>query len=207
MHSIIFDLDRTLVKKNCSFSFYFFLLRRRLIPFKSLLKVVPIFFSYLAERLSLTQLHHRVFAAVLRGKPRSLFIQSVKPFLDENLEKWLNPAVFSRFCEAKKRGDRTFLLSSSPDFIVGAIAERLGFDLWKGTEYAVDKEERLCQISTLVNGITKLMLAKTLGQKKTIAYSDSEDDLPLLEWAEVAIVVQPGARLRRYANLRHWEIL
>lgn len=204
---LIFDLDRTLVRKNSSFAFYFYLLKKRLLPFRSLAAMVFAFIRYELGTIDLRGLHHVVFASILKGRPYSFFTNLVDPFLDHFLKPFLYQPVLERYYNAKKIGHPTFLLSSSPDFLVGAIARRLGFDFWQGTEYSVDKEGKICEISTLIDANAKLQFAKKMAAAKNIAYSDSEEDLPLLEWADEAVVVQPRLGLKFLAKQRNWEVL
>lgn len=203
----IFDLDRTLVRKNTSFSFYFFLIRSRFLPLRTWFFSAAFLCLYKWGALDLPGLHKAVFNRILKGRIRSEIARFVPRFLDRFLPSCLHPEVLKRFQEAKQRGERTFLLSSSPDFLVGPVAERLGFDGWRGTEYAIDNAGRLCQISSLIEGTEKLRIAKAMRAKKTIAYSDSAEDLQLLEWAHEAVVVQPKKPLRKLALFRNWEIL
>jgi len=42
--------------------------------------------------------------------------------------------------------------------------------------------------------------------KKTYAYSDSKNDIPLLEWADVAICVSPDDALHAHALAHHWAV-
>lgn len=205
----IFDLDRTLLRRNSSFCFYFFLLKRRQISLKSVFAAAFCFLQYQWGRFSLAELHQAIFSRILHGLSLSLLSQEVEHFLDRSLHPLLNSRVWKEFQRAKKRGEETFLLSSSPAFLVKEIAKRLHFDRWQGTEYAVDKEGRLCHISHLIEGETKLQWAKKgmIPAQAVIAYSDSAEDLPLLEWAGKAVAVNPDRILKARAKQRGWEIL
>ena len=185
------------------------MLYRGVLPRSTLFSVLPIFVRYRLRKLSLKKLHALVFRAILKGKSKALFLKGIEAFLDPFLKESLNPAVFSRFLEAKRKGSYTFLLSSSPDFLVEAIALRFGFDQWQGTEYAVDKEGFFCHISSLIEGTAKLKIAIEAAASftTTVAYSDSEDDLPLLNWAKKAVVVKPDPKLKKQALLNAWEII
>ena len=143
----------------------------------------------------------------MKGISLSIFESEVDSFLDRFLLPRIDSRIHLRFLQAKKRGEKTFLLSSAPAFLVSKIAARLGFDLWQGTEYCIDKEGRLCEISTLIDGEAKLACAKSHADGEAIVYSDSHDDLPLFEWAARAVVVRPRRRLRKIAEERTWEIL
>ena len=199
----IYDLDKTLVRKNASFAFYFYLLSSARLPLSTLLSVIPLYFRY-QTGLSLEKLHREIFEKVLRGKPLSLFLGAVEPFLARFLKRELRSNLLM-----KGEGQVRWLLSSSPQFLVEPIAKSLGFDLWKGTEYTVDKWGKFCQISSLVDGYRKLTFAKEapFQREQIVAYSDGEEDLPLLEWAGRACVVNPGKNLRKLAQQREWEII
>jgi HAD superfamily phosphoserine phosphatase-like hydrolase len=208
VHLHVFDLDKTLLKGTSSFRFFFFLISTRKLPLFFLLRAIPLFFSFRLRRLTITQLHHRVFDLFLKGRPKSLFLDAVKPFLDRYFVQMLDPAVVSKMVP-----ENTLLLSSSPDFLVGPIAQRLGIENWKGSEYAVDKELIFCKISSLIEGREKLRLARLFAQERSIsvdqiaAYSDSDDDLPLLEWVGLPYAVKPNRALLRAAANRGWKII
>ena len=42
--------------------------------------------------------------------------------------------------------------------------------------------------------------------EKTYAYSDSKNDIPLLEWADVAICVSPDEALHAHALAHRWAV-
>lgn len=203
----IFDLDRTLVRKNTSFCFYFHLLEKRIVKKRTFFKVLSIFLRARFGFLSLSEIHKKVFSTLMKGQNQAQFAEEAKNFLDRFLDRNFNRSILHRFQLAKERGDETFLLSSSPDFIVREIAVRLGFDHWKGTEYFVDKEGRICEIASLIEGMAKLQAARQIPCKQATAYSDSADDVPLLEWAKHAVVVQASRSLKRLARKKNWEIL
>lgn len=203
----IFDLDRTLVKKTTAFCFYFHLLKKRIMKRRTLLRAVLLYFRARFGNLSIKELHRKVFLHILQGHKLSLFVEEAKLFLDLFLPRNLNPLIHLRFLKAKEEGCMTYLLSSSPDFLVREIASRMGFDFWKGTEYAVDKDGHLCEISSLIEGHAKLQAAKKIPCGEATAYSDSMDDLPLLEWAKHAVVVQASRNLKRLAREKKWEVL
>ena len=109
----------------------------------------------------------------------------------------------------RARDSRIILLSNSPQFLVGRIAHRLRIEEWRGSEYLVDKEKNFCDISSLMDGPEKLRLIKALQVRpeEASAYSDSDDDLPLLEWVGNPFAVKPNRRLRKAATLRGWPII
>jgi phosphoserine phosphatase len=129
------------------------------------------------------------------------------------LENFLYQPLVHQLCERKKRGDYTLLLSSSPNFLLAPLAKRLGFDGWKGSEYGLDKEERLEHISSLMGGSEKreyaLQIAKRLCIEKEniVVYSDSYWDLPLFEMAGSPVAVHPDSRLKAICKKRGWKVI
>jgi len=160
--------------------------------------------------MTLAELHHRVFDVFLKNRPQSLFIDAVDSFLDAHLSEMIDPGLASLL---RSLSSQVLLLSSSPDFLVGPIARRLSIENWRGTEYAVDKERLFCKISSLIEGREKLRLARDFAQYRVIspdkisAYSDSDDDLPLLEWVGFPFAVRPNKNLLRTALKRGWKVM
>jgi HAD superfamily hydrolase (TIGR01490 family) len=205
----VFDLDRTLFRKNASFAFYFFLLKKGIIPWVTLFRTVPLLF----RTIDLGFLHREVFRRVLKGVSLSSLESVAGQFLDQSMNRLLNPQIFPHLEEAKRQGAIVCLLSSSPQLLVSRIARRLGIHRWAGTEYAIDKEGKLCDISTLITGRTKLAIAKRWAAEygvlphQSAAYSDSDDDIPLLEWSGNPVAVQPDRRLLAVALERQWLVI
>lgn len=199
----IFDLDGTLIPKNTSFHFYFYLLKKRKLPLRSIFTVFPLYFRY-QSGLSLAELHTEIFNRVLKGKPMTLFTESVEPFLDSFLPKNVCLELLSR-----TKGKMRWLFSGSPEFLVAPIAKRFGFEFWKGTEYQIDAKGNIAKIHLLVDGAQKLVLARQspFQREEIIAYSDSREDLPLLEWAGKAEIVNPNQLFAHFAKKKGWEIL
>ncbi len=205
----LFDLDRTLIHKNLSFGFYFFLLQEGIVPLATLLRTIPLYFRHQFKSLSLENLHHIVFKHILKGQKLHILHEAADRFVAPFIEKTLNRVVFKQFLDAKNARQPTYLLSSSAHFLVERAAQLLGFDRCIGTQYSVDNEGRLCHISTLITGPVKLEIAKrwTDAGAYTTAYSDSSDDLPLLQWADKPIAVRPDKVLRAIARQNGWIIL
>ncbi|MDP1608205.1 MAG: haloacid dehalogenase-like hydrolase [Chlamydiales bacterium] len=194
----VLDLDGTLVRGNSSFGFFWYLVRKGKMPWGLLWQAVWLFVAFRRGRISLREFHGKVFGRFLKGRGKEEIVREVEPFLDE----WLKGRV-----RKIGEGDRV-LLSSSPDFLVGAIAERLGIEKWKGTEYAVDEKGAFSHVATVVDGREKVEWVKGFARERVIyAYSDSDEDLPLLEWADIVYVVKPNKKLQKIAKEKGWEVL
>jgi phosphoserine phosphatase len=170
------------------------------------MKIIPLYI----QRPPLERMHRKVFHHVLKGLLFSDLDDSAAKFLSKAMHNLLCPRIFSHVESAKKKGEKVFLLSSSPLYLVEKIAREFSFDGWAGTEYGIDKEGRICEIASLITGFEKREIASRWkgveGKIETIAYSDSSQDLPLLEWADRVILIRPSRRLRKIARARNWTL-
>jgi HAD superfamily hydrolase (TIGR01490 family) len=114
----------------------------------------------------------------------------------------------------RKRGDLTFLVTAAPIELAKTIAEALSMTGAVGTESEIDEEGNYT--GRLVGGVThgpeKAKAAAELASRHGVelvecsAYSDSINDLPLLESVGHPHAVNPDRELRRTAIGRGWPI-
>jgi HAD superfamily hydrolase (TIGR01490 family) len=212
-HLTVFDLDRTLVADNCSFDFCRFLVSNKVLPSSCLLYSLFYYIQHVFFGLSLSELHHRVFDHLLRGKSLEQLEKKVEPFLQNYLFSQINPAALAQLRLAQHLGYYTLILSNSPSFLVEKIAAFLGVNEWRATQYAVDRERKLCHITSIMQGEDKATCVQEIADKLCIAkeqitaYSDSFLDLPLLLTAGTPIAVNPDRKLRRFCKQHKWLIL
>lgn len=209
----VFDLDRTLISSNCSVHFCRYLVSKRILAPSTLLHSALYYFRHTFLDLSLSELHRLVFDRFLQGLELERLEKEVDPFLELYLKKALYLPAYRELLRAQHLGHYTMILSNSPHFLVKKIAHVLGACRWEATEYAVDKEQRLCHIASIMQGEDKsscvLKAAEELGvaPMQVTAYSDSIWDLPLLLAAGKAVAVRPDRKLRKLALEHEWKIL
>lgn len=136
------------------------------------------------------------------------------PFVEDVIE----PLIFSDAmrCIARHRaaGDRILIISATQTFLVRAIAERLGVDDVIGTDLALTHGF----YSGAIDGIASAREGKVVKlqqwlQEQALSldgahfYSDSLNDLPLLEHVEHPHAVNPDPILRARAEEASWEVL
>ncbi len=123
------------------------------------------------------------------------------------------PDVLARLQDHHARGDTTVLLSGTPEFLAVAIGAKLGVSQVRGsTIHVEDGVLRGRFFSMHLFGPEKLRIAEELrrdlgGDARVVSYADSWSDLALLDWSDVAIVVNPERRLGEEARKRGWEVL
>ena len=205
----IVDLDRTLIRKSIAFSFYFYLIQQGIVSRSSLLKTVPLYFRLRWGWISLSKLHHASFQAVFKGLSLAVLNEAADRFVEPFVRGCVNLEILAICKQAKAAGEPVLLLSASADFLVRRAARACSISECAASEYSVDNEGRLCEISRLMTGESKKKMAESWSQNKgeTFVYTDSFDDLPLLEWADVPVAVSPDRKLRKVAVERGWKII
>lgn len=213
MRLVVFDLDHTLLTVNSSFRFGAFLYSKEVYSFWILMGCLSDYVRYKWMRMSIDDLHHKIFIRLFKGLPIADIRRYALEFISGSLDKMLYSPVLKRFKEAQAQGDRVVILSASPDFLVEEIANYLGVDDWRATSYLADEQGRLEAISQVMEGENKANYLKKLSEKMQIAqsaitvYSDSHLDLPILKMAGQAIGVRPDWVLKKICLKNRWEIL
>jgi HAD superfamily hydrolase (TIGR01490 family) len=111
-------------------------------------------------------------------------------------------------------GDETYLVTAAPVELASSLAEALGMTGALGTEAEVDEEGRYtgALVGDVLHGVAKAKAVAQLADERGIdlqkssAYSDSKNDLPLLESVGRAHAVNPDSELRKIARARGWPI-
>ena len=154
---------------------------------------------------------------------------SLRPLVEQPLERmlelrarfvdeWIKPAVAAGTPALLERhraqGDDLLITTATGRFITEPIAELLGV----GTLIATDAEVhdgrytgRIAGIPNFQGGkvqrLRQWLKAQTAPYEHVTAYSDSRNDIPLLEEAHIAIAVDPDPVLRATAEHRGWQVI
>jgi HAD superfamily hydrolase (TIGR01490 family) len=136
----------------------------------------------------------------------------------EIVEERILPRVYEdvvRVIESHRAGgDETYLVTAAPIELAGYLADALGMTGALGTEAEVDEEGRYtgALVGDILHGQAKAKAVAELASErgidlhKSAAYSDSKNDLPLLESVGTAHAVNPDFELRKIARARGWPI-
>ena len=133
---------------------------------------------------------------------------------DVYLQSLLLPSVVERAREHLANGLEVWLITATPEACARVIAERLGLTGAIGTRIeSVDGIFTGALVGSVMHGAHKAEAAGRLAAEKTVrladcwAYSDSRNDIPLLELVGHQQVVNPDAALARYAQARGWPVM
>ena len=110
-------------------------------------------------------------------------------------------------------GERVWLVTATPVEVATTIARRLGLTGALGTvAESVDGVYTGRLVGDLLHGPAKAEAVRALAEREGLdlarcsAYSDSANDIPLLELVGQACAINPDARLRAYARANGWRV-
>lgn len=158
---------------------------------------------------SIPYLHEKASTVFFEGLSIDLLKQHVVSFLDQQLDHMLNSNLVLILNQAILNDHYVAILSSSPQFLVQPIAQRLGVSHSLGTEYVVNHDGTLGSLVRSIQGEDKAQFVKNLHFQpgEMAAYTDSHFDLPLLESVGHPVAVNPSKLLRKTSKKRGWKII
>ncbi len=137
---------------------------------------------------------------------------------DEVYDKYICPKLWPETVRLAKEhmaaGREVWLVTATPKEIADVIAHRLGLTGGLGT--LVERKDGILTgklVGETLHGKHKRKAVKALAKernislKRSFAYSDSVNDLPMLTMVGNPVAVNPDAALKRYAVAAEWPIL
>lgn len=208
----IFDVDHTITNGSTGRRFAEAAARRGVFKMRYL-AMIP--YSYAIYRFGgrAGSLFEGDFPAI-RGVEKALLEKIGRDVFERRTVKALRPGILRLIESIKADGGKVALATSSLDFIVLPLAERLGIDdvLASKLEYEDGRcTGRLDGKAMFGQAKRDAVVAYAAENGVELAdcafYSDSIHDLPLLLAVGESVAVAPDRRLRREAEARGWKIL
>ena len=208
---IFFDVDHTITRHSTGRRFVEAGYRMKLFPLRLLLHMPAFYVRYRLGFLTHADLTKEVGA--IRGRTRF----QLRAIAEEAVAHSMNHDLFQQALDTVHRlhaeGRETAIATSSLDILVRPIAERLGMLAVIATELEFDREVATgraaggpCIGLEKKRRVLELIAARGLTPAECGFYTDSINDLPVLESLGTAVAVNPDPRLRRVARARGWRI-
>jgi HAD superfamily hydrolase (TIGR01490 family) len=213
MRLAIFDLDHTLLTADSDFLWGQFLCQQGVVDADAYARENLRFYQdYQAGTLDIAAFCAFSFKP-LTEHPRARLDAWRAAFLADKIEPVIAPGALPLIQQHKAAGDFTLIMTATNRFITAPIAERLGVDAL----IATDPEEVDGQFTGRVRGVANFQQGKVIRLAQwredhpqafdhVTFYSDSRNDLPLLEAADVAVAIDPDPVLKLEAEQRGWPI-
>lgn len=210
----IFDLDNTLLAGDSDHAWGEFLCDRGYVDAADYRARNDQFYAdYVAGKLDV--LAYQNFCQEILGRTELITLQA---WHEEFMRDYIEPMILSKgealIAEHRAAGDFIMMITATNSFITGPIAKRLGMDHLIATECGMQDGRYTGQLvgvpSFQAGKITRLNSWLADNQANLLDshfYSDSHNDLPLLEKVTRAVAVDPDERLRAIALERGWDVL
>lgn len=210
----IFDLDHTLLNGDSDYAWGQFLIEQNAVDgadyerqnrryFEEYQAGTLDIFAFLAFALRPLARHER---AVLDAWHRRFMEEKIRPMITPKARKLVE--------RHRERGDTPLIITATNSFVTRPIALEFGIE----NLLATDPEEiagrftgRVAGTPCFQKGKVERLQAWLRANKQTLTgswfYSDSHNDLPLLERVDNPVAVNPDPVLKAHAEARGWPIL
>jgi len=151
---------------------------------------------------------------IMTGRTRDELVTLSQEIFDSRLIHRLWPETVAVAHAHLSAGREVWLVTATAQEVADVIAERLELTGALGTRLAtVDGIFTGQLVDGICHGGRKAVVAREIAEAREIdlaqcwAYSDSHNDIPLLELVGNPVAVNPDTTLRRYAVARGWPIM
>lgn len=213
----LFDLDHTLLPIDSDHGWGQFTIRLGWVDAKEMTERNEAFYQqYLAGQLDI-HAYVQFATQAIRVRGEEAAQRAHQQYMQEVIEPAITRQALDLIERHRQQGCRLVLVTASNEFVTAPIAKRLGMDHLIAVQLERDAQG---QLTGLIEGVPSFREGKvervaqwlqtqgmSLDSVEAYFYTDSMNDLPLLERVQYPVVTNPDARLRALAAERGWPIL
>jgi len=214
----LFDLDHTLLDVDSDYLWGEYIVKHDLVDEAQYRTANQKFYNdYIEGTLDATE-YNEFVAQFLSSLPLHRLDELREDYIKSEIEPHIRPKAMEALCQHIEQGHAVVIISATNDFVVSAIAKRFGIEAANvlATPLEIKDDRYTGKLTDKPNFQAGKIyhLDKWLNNKqvagitfeKTYAYSDSKNDIPLLEWADVAVCVSPDDALHAHALAHRWAV-
>ena len=214
MRLALFDLDNTLLAGDSDHSWGEFLCQRGLVDASEYQARNDAFYAdYCAGKLEVVA-YQNFSQAILGRTAPELLAQWQATFMREVIEPIILAKGEALLAQHREAGDKLLIITATNRFVTAPIAARLGVDTLLATECAMQDGRYTGQTTGVpcyqegkVVRLNQWLQENGYSLEGSYFYSDSRNDLPLLEQVTHPVAVDPDDTLRAVAEQRGWQVL
>ena len=202
-------MDNTLLRVETGMSWVRFLYRRGELPPGMVAKAVYWQVLYRLAVLDMEAVFTRLVAD-LRGDSEAEMVAKCEIWYRDHVAPEVALAARVAIDHHRSRGDLVVLATGSTQYAARPVAQGLGIEHVLSSEIEVERGVFTGRPAAFCFGHHKVRLAERWAERHGVDlaascfYSDSYNDLPMLERVGTAIAVNPDTRLLRHARRRGW---
>ena len=214
MRLALFDLDNTLLAGDSDHSWGEFLCETgRVDAVEYRARNDAFYADYCAGKLDVVAYQSFTQAILARTEAAELARWQAE-FMAEVIEPIILARGEALLREHREAGDKLVIITATNRFITAPIAARLGVETLLATECGMDNGRSTghvagvpCYQAGKVVRLNEWLAETGLSLEGAYFYSDSRNDLPLLEAVANPVAVDPDDTLRAIAGERGWPVL
>lgn len=208
----IFDLDHTLLDADCSALWSAQMQRLGWVDGEQFGRRHAALMADYGERGLDMHAYLDLTLAPLVGRHQDEVAAAVRELTDSQLLPRVYPEALELIAAHRAAGHTLLLVSASEEFLVRPMGLALGFEHIHGVpcelrdgRYSGRSQGVLTYAEGKVHCLENWLLRHGGQLRQSFFYSDSHNDLPLLEWVSEPRPTNPNARLMFEAERRGWQ--
>ncbi len=210
----LFDLDNTLLSGDSDYEWGQFLVEKKLVDAKAYEQANEKFYrQYKQGTLDIHEFSAFSFRFLANHDMQTLNTLHAQ-FMQEKIIPLMGNKARELVAKHAQQHDTLIIITATNSFITRPIANAFGIDHLIATEpkivdgkFTTEIEGTPCFQEGKVTRLAQWLNMHKATLRGSVFYSDSHNDLPLLEIADTAIAVDPDEKLEKIAKQRNWEIL
>ncbi|MBI6739171.1 MULTISPECIES: HAD family hydrolase [Pseudomonas syringae group] len=214
MRLALFDLDNTLLGGDSDHAWGDYLCRRGILDAATYKTRNDEFYQdYLAGTLNMTD-YLNFTLEILGNTDMAQLEQWHREFMRDCIEPMMLPKALELIAKHREAGDKLVVITATNRFVTAPIVAQLGIDTLLATEcemadgrYTGRTTGVPCFREGKVTRLNQWLEDNAFSLEGSYFYSDSMNDLPLLEQVANPVAVDPDDKLRAEAERRGWPVI
>ena len=212
MSLAIFDLDNTLIAGDSDHAWGEFLIEQGIVDAQSYKQSNDLFY----QQYQRGELDIHAYLSFALAPLVQFDLQQLKSLHQQFMRDKIDPIMLPKAIELLKKhrdqGDYLLIITATNRFITGPIAEQLGVDDILASEPEIVDGQYTGRISGIpcfqegkVKRLNQWFNDQDQNLKGSYFYSDSHNDIPLLEQVDHPVVVDADEQLLAHAKKKGWS--
>ena len=210
----LFDLDNTLLSGDSDYQWGQFLVSKGLVDKEEhTTKNDEFYAQYVAGTLDIHEFAAFTFKS-LACRTMEELNELHKQFMAESIEPLMSSKSKALVAQHKAMGHTLMVITATNSFVTRPIVEAFGIEHLIALEpkivdgrYTTEIEGTPSFQGGKVTRLEEWLAANNATLEGSYFYSDSHNDLPLMEQVDTAIAVDPDEKLAAVARERNWDII
>ena len=214
MSLAIFDLDNTLIAGDSDHAWGEFIIAEGIVDGEAFKTANDKFYSDYQNGTLDIHAYLRFALAPLTRFSMAELGQLHQRFFERVIKPMMLPKAEALITEHREKGDRILVITATNRFVTEPIVQALGISEILASEgeivgnrYTGEPAGIPCFQQGKVTRLNRWLEQQSASLEGSWFYSDSANDLPLLEVVDHPVAVDPDSRLRQTAIKRDWPII